>query len=222
MRNPMADYNPQNENFSFNEYEADETELYGEGETDAEVFSPAEEMELAAELLEISDEAELDLFLGSLIRKAGRAVGKFVKSPVGKAIGGVLKGVAKQALPLAGGALGGVVGGPLGAKLGSSLASVAGKALGLELEGLSDEDREFEAAKQFVRFAGETVKKTVTAPPTAPPAVAARSAAVAAAQRYAPGLIQGNGLQGGAANGRARANSGRWIRRGRSILIMNC
>ena len=49
---------------------------------------------------------------------------------------------------MAGSALGGMVGGPLGAQLGGSLANMAGSALGLELEGLSNEDREFEAAKQ--------------------------------------------------------------------------
>jgi len=40
---------------------------------------------------------------------------------------------------------------------------MVGKALGLELEGLSLEDREFEGAKQFVKFAGETVKSAVSA-----------------------------------------------------------
>ena len=53
-------------------------------------------------LLGVANEEELDHFLGDLIKKAGRAVGKFVKSPVGKAIGGVLKTAAKTALPLAG------------------------------------------------------------------------------------------------------------------------
>ncbi|MGZ5573519.1 MAG: hypothetical protein ACXWEO_00685 [Methylobacter sp.] len=41
-------------------------------------------MELTAELLEITDEAELDFFLGNLINKAGRAIGKMVKSPSSK------------------------------------------------------------------------------------------------------------------------------------------
>lgn len=53
--------------------------------------------------------------------------------------------------------------------IGSNLASVAGSALGLELEGLSPEDREFEAAKQFVRFAGQTVSNARQADPRAEP-----------------------------------------------------
>ena len=94
------------------------------------MFSEAEATELASELLEVTNEAELDRFLGDLISKAGKAIGTVVRSPIGKAVGGWLKGAAKSALPLAGGALGGFVGGPLGAKIGSGLASYASSALG--------------------------------------------------------------------------------------------
>lgn len=47
-------------------------------------FNEVEEMELASQLLEVTDEAELDQFLGSLFKKASRAVGSFMKGPVGK------------------------------------------------------------------------------------------------------------------------------------------
>ena len=97
------EYNPQMET-----YEAGEFEWSGEAEWGGEVFSEAETMELAGELLEVTNEAELDRFLGDLIKKAGKAVGSFVRSPVGNAIGGWLKGAAKQLLPVAGGALGGI------------------------------------------------------------------------------------------------------------------
>src|SRR5262249_44975728 len=78
-----------------------EFETYNEYQQESP-FSEAEEMELAAELLTVSNEAELEQFLGSLIRKASRAVGGFIKSPIGQALGGALKGVAKQALPMLG------------------------------------------------------------------------------------------------------------------------
>ncbi|MEJ5199355.1 MAG: hypothetical protein WHX53_10565, partial [Anaerolineae bacterium] len=39
-------------------------------------FSEVEEMELAAQLLEVTDEAELDQFIGKLFRKAAGAVGR--------------------------------------------------------------------------------------------------------------------------------------------------
>jgi hypothetical protein len=96
---------------------------------------------------------------------------------------------------------------------------MAGKALGLELEGLSLEDREFEGAKQFVKFAGETVKNTVSAPPTADPRTAAQTAAVSAAQQHVPGLLRPAAAAVPATNGRARA--GRWIRQGRNIILVN-
>ena len=85
-------------------------------------------MELAAQLMEVNSEEELDRFLGDLIRKAGRALGSFVTSPSGQAIGGILKGAVRQILPHAAGALGTFVGGPLGAQISSGLASMAGKA----------------------------------------------------------------------------------------------
>ena len=148
-------------------------------------------MELAAELLGVTSEAELDRFLGDLIKKAGRAVGRFVKSPVGQQLGGLLKGAAKQALPMVGSAIGGYFGGPSGAQMGGQAASAAGQMFGLELEGLSQEDQEYEAAKSYVQFAGEAVKNAASAPPMANPKAVAQSAAVAAARQLAPGLVSG-------------------------------
>jgi hypothetical protein len=194
--------------------EQEQLELSG-----AEVFSEALETELAAELLELRDEAELDQFLGKLISRAGRAIGQVVKSPIGRAVGGVLKTVAKKALPIAGGALGAWVGGPLGAKIGSGLASAAGKAFGLELQELSAEEQELEGARQFVRFAGDTVKRALAAPPTADPRQVVSPAAVAAARRHLPGLMTGAGSSVGPLAGTSR--SGRWVRAGRNILVLN-
>jgi hypothetical protein len=216
--NPLTEYSPQMETFEFSSSEQEY-----EGESGGGVFNESQEMELAAELLEVTNEQELDRFLGDLIKKAGSAVGQFVSSPVGKAIGGVLKTAAKTALPIAGGALGAYVGGPLGARIGSGLASMAGQALGLELEGLSQEDREFQSARQFVRWAGDTAKNTLTglqgetsAPGVAVSAAnaieAAKAAAATAARLHAPGIL-----------GRAtatNAHSGRWIRRGNHIVVL--
>src|SRR5882672_9047531 len=100
--NALTEYNPQMETY---EYE-------GEHESGESVFNEQQEMELAAELLEVTNEQELENFLGGLIGMAGKALGGLVKGPIGKSLGGVLKGVAKQALPIAGGALGTFFGGP--------------------------------------------------------------------------------------------------------------
>ena len=177
-------------------------------------------LELAAGLLEVQNEQELDRFLGNLVSRAGQAVGRFVSSPTGQALGGLLKGAAKQALPIAGAALGGYVGGPAGARIGGQLASAAGQMFGLELEGLSSEDREFEVAKGFVRFAGEAVKNATASAAGADPRATATAAAVAAARRYAPGLLTPTtGGADGPAGIAGRGRSGRWIRRGNRIVL---
>jgi hypothetical protein len=206
------------ETFEYNpEMPSYETGWGGEAEYESEVFSEAEVMELAGQLTEVTTEAELDRFLGDLISKAGRALGKVVRSPIGQAVGGWLKGAAKSALPLAGGALGGLVGGPLGAKIGSGLASAAGSALGLEAE-MSQEDREFEGAKNFVKMAADTVKSAVSAPPGVNPVAAAKAAVETAVQKHAPGL-SGGGVAG--PSGKS-GRTGRWVRHGRNVIIVNC
>jgi hypothetical protein len=196
---------------------------YGESagfEVPAELESPLgemQEMELASELLEVASEQDLEQFLGDVFRAAGQAVGNFVRSDTGRALGGILKdnlrGAAKQALPVVGRALGDTAGGygDLGARAGSAVGSL----LGLELEGLSAEDREFEVARQLVRFAGSAVGQAAVAPPHAPPAAVARKAASRAAQVYAPGLLPR--LHGRSTQSWPRG--GRWIRRGRAIVL---
>jgi hypothetical protein len=214
------EYNPEMEGFEAEQFAwGGEAEWGGETEWggEAEVFNEAELTELAQELLSVTNEAELDRFLGDLIKRAGSAIGGVIRSPIGQAVGGLLKGAAKRALPLAGGALGGYIGGPLGAKIGSGLASAAGSALGLEAESFMGEDREVEGAKNFARMAGEAVKGAVTAPPSASPAAVAQAAVTAAAQKHAPGLLRGAPRPGGGA-----ASTGRWVRRGRNIIIVNC
>jgi hypothetical protein len=197
-------------------------------------------MELAAELLEVTTEAELDRFIGNLLQRAAGAVRNFARSDTGQALGGILKQAAGQALPVIGRAIGGAVS-PSGGDVGARVGKAAGTLLGLELEGLSAEDREFEVARALVRFAQEACRHALNAPATAPPAAVARAAAATAARRYAPGLLptllapaggaQCAGAQPvparpeavGAASARAatsaRQMSGRWIRQGDRVVI---
>lgn len=203
------------------------------------------EDELASRLLEIRSDQELDHFLGDLFKKVAGGLGKVIKGPVGQALGGVLKQVAKQALPTLGTAVGGFFGGPVGAALGSQLASTAGSAFGLEYEGLSAEDREFETARRYVRFAGEAAKKAAVAPPGADPTAVAKTALVESAKNHAPGLLATPGAIGssmgaaagaaypsaplpgppdcpscGGGAGRHHRRTGKWIRRGRHIVLL--
>lgn len=182
-------------------------------------FEEAEEMELAAQLLEVTDESELDRFIGNLMRRATQGLGRVISSPVGRALGGVLKGVAKKALPVLGGVVGGYFGGPIGAQVGSRLAAKAGSLFGLELEGLSPEDQEYEVARRFVRFAGAAARQAALAPKGRTPQDIARGAASDAARQHAPGLIPSAPQTAGPIPGIA---DGRWVRRGRNIIIVNC
>lgn len=219
--------NPELENYENEQYEFGEYGEYGETEWGGETgtFSEAQAMELAAELLEVSSEEELDRFLGSLIKKAGQVAGKFIKSPVGQQLGGLLKGAAKQALPMVGSAIGGYFGGTGGAKIGSQVASTAGRIFGLELEGLSHEDQEYEAAKSFVQFAGTAAKNAALSPQAANPRAVAQSAVAAAARQLAPGLVRGAPAAALVASGSACPScgrgtmSGRWMRRGNKVIL---
>lgn len=194
-------------------YEQYSGEAYEAGRTLDEV----EEMELAAELLEVASEAEMDQFLGNVFDKVASTTGRLLGSDTGSALAGQLKGavgLAGRALPAFGRTVGQRVVPGTGGDIGAQLASQAGKLFGLELEGLSGEDREFEAARQFVRFAARAAHKAAEARETSTPAVAAQTGTTVAAQQLAPGLLPvpavpapGAGL---AAAGSRR--TGRWFR----------
>lgn len=218
-----SDY--ESEMFADQEYgaegEADYEGDLGQGEGP---FNEEEEIELAAELLAVSEEQELDQFLGKLIRRVGQAAGQIIRSPTGKALTGLLKQTAKKALPLAGRAVGSYFGGAKGGDIGSQVGNVAGQVFGLELEGMSPEDQELQVARRFVRLAADAANEVAQAPPTAPPQQAARTALVAAARQHAPGLLKrgfGAAPAGGGMAGARRRQSGRWIRRGRKIILLD-
>jgi hypothetical protein len=190
----------------------------------ASPLNEVQEMELATELLEVSNEQELEQFLGNVLRSVGQAAGQFIRSDTGRQLTGILRSAARQALPIVGSAVGGWVSPNGGAAVGRRLASGAGQLLGLELEGLSPQDQEFEAARQFVRFAGTAANNAMRLPANVPARIAAQNAARAAAQQYAPGLLRllGGGVPqftGGAAHPRGQS-SGRWVRRGNAVVLI--
>jgi hypothetical protein len=203
------------------DYEGDFEGDFGQGEGP---FNEEEEIEMAAELLAVSGEGELDQFLGNLVRRVGKAAGQIIRSPTGKALTGLLRQAAKKALPLAGKAVGTYFGGSTGGNIGSQVGNIAGQVFGLEVEGMSPEDQELQVARRFVRLAGDAANQIAQAPPSTPPQQAARAALVAAARQHAPGLLSGGagaaaGTRGGVA-GTRRRQSGRWIRRGRNIVLL--
>ena len=212
------------------ELEWDEAEFPGIGEVYEETgygrpFSESEEMELAAELLSVTSEEELDQFLGKLFKGAWRGikkVGKFV-GKIAKPLGGVLKAVAKKALPIVGGALGSFIPIPgVGTAVGSALGGALSKALEMELGELDQEEQEFEMACRFVRVAGTAARQAaLAASADADPQEAAEVAVMNAARQHVPNLparVTGGSLTSSGAAGPGR--SGRWIRRGNQIVVL--
>ncbi len=222
LKNRGADNS--NREWEFNQEIYGETSLQGEVAHNEGTFNEVTEMELASELLNIQNEAELDQFLGKLFKKAVGAATNFAKSGAGKALGGMLKGIAKKALPLAGGALGSFIPIPgVGTAIGTALGTAASNLFELELEGLSAEDREFEVAKAYVRFAGNAARRA-SRNQHMQPATAARQAVLRSARRFAPGLIARNHVQNnyfgnGNEDAGAGEGNGTWYREGNRIVI---
>ena len=171
-------------------YAAELQELSGEY---GSPLGEQEEMELAAQLLEVRDEAELEQFLGGLIKSVAKGVGGFIDSPTGKALGGILKNVAKKALPVVGGAIGSFVAPGIGTAIGTRLGSMATKLFEVEigeLEALSQDEAEFEVARRYVRFSASAARNAALAPRRGQPQRVARASTFAAARRHARGVAR--------------------------------
>ena len=207
------------------EYEATYDSEYDGQQEDGEAADDARTMELAAELLEARDDEELEEFFGKLLKRAAKAAGRFAKSSLGGAVlpalMPVLKRVAKTALPAIGTGVGNFLMPGVGGALGARVASTAGQMLGLELEGMSPQDQEFEVAKRVVQLSNTAAQEALKGGAGGPPAVVARDAVLAAARRHAPGLVgrfgYGRRWRGGTVG---RAQSGRWVRRGSRIILL--
>src|SRR3954470_15323422 len=119
-------------------------------------LSEEQEVELAMELLGVSNEQEWEQFLGKMFKGIGRGlktIGSFA-GKILKPLGGALKGLAKTALPFVGGALGSFIPIPgVGTALGTALGSAVSKALEREFNELEHDEAEFEMARRFVRIA---------------------------------------------------------------------
>jgi hypothetical protein len=204
MHRRLLDYNPEAETYKG-------ISATGVGRASGQaVFSEADEMEPAAGLLGVTTRAELEHFLGDVVTQAGPAIGKAVPASARSALAGILTAAAKKALPF--------IDGPVTREPTTTpLVSAAAKYLGLELEGLSPEDQEFEAAKQFIRFVADAAKNAASNAAVSPQAAAAQ-----AAHRYAPGLR--SGLPNAAPTNEPSpftAQSGRWVRRGSNIIVVS-
>ncbi len=227
------------------EFESDTSELLGEllgGELEAPI-DEVEEMELASTLLEVSDEQELDQFLGKLISTATGAVKRFAATKEGTALKKHLAKAAVGAVPHVGAAIGRAFGDEKGAQWGKTIGGALGGGLGgwfdVELEGLSPEDKEFEISRKFVKFAVGAARNLLnqlarSQGPVRSPNAAAKAAVITAARKHAPGLTKivasarplgapspaigtrppALGSQGGP------VTRGQWVRRGNTVILL--
>lgn len=168
---------PEDEEFDF---ESPSHEPWGSAQGEVE------EAELAAQLLEITNEFELDQFIGGLVQNAAHAAGAPLPPPVLAPLASTLKGTLKHAIPVVGGASAM----PFDAVGDTRRLAAAAAAFGLELEALSPEDQEFELARRFVRLARGAGRRASRFTRRMPARATVRRALAGAARRYAPGLLR--------------------------------
>jgi hypothetical protein len=205
-------------------------------------LTEAQEMELASQFLEIASEEELEEFLGDLFQRAKAAAGD-VYAAAGRAYNSDL--VQQQVIPAlktaartyGPGVLGGIAeryAPGTGKQVSAGAKLLADRWLREELEGLSGEDREFEIARRYVRFAIEALHRALRVPARVPAPVAARIVVSDAARSHVPGLVPhvpallaatpGAGPSNGGPRGAGRfeggpSSTGRWVRQGSSVVI---
>ena len=163
MHRSLLDYRPEID-------ESHVTELAAAGES---AVSERNELTLATELLERAQSGEVDAFVVELIDRAARGAGR---SP--PAAARPLAQLLSQAAQF------------LWQRDGLPSSHRAARAFGLAFEGLSQEDRAFEVARQFVRFAGDATRRMLVSPTGAPPAAVADRATQQSARALAPGLAR--------------------------------
>lgn len=113
--------------------------------------------ELAAALLDVVSEAELDDFVSGLV---ARAAGRRLPDGTERALVASLRRTAERTLPALSVALGDERRPPA-----PVAAQTAARMFGVETEGMSAEDRDFEIARRFVRFAHAEAMQAAGAPP---------------------------------------------------------
>lgn len=211
---------------TMNEFEWGEAEVPGVGEVYGEVgfeslLSEAEELELAAELLSVSSEEEMDQFLGNLFKGIGRGlkkVGRFIGKNVLPALGKGLRSIAKVALPIVGKVAGSFIPIPgVGTAIGGAIGSAVSNALELEFSGVSGEEADLEMARRFVQMAATAAQQAAMASPEQDAEVVANEAIVTAARTHLPHFRIRKAERSGMLGARQQ---GRWIRRGNNIVVL--
>jgi hypothetical protein len=164
---------------------------------------------LAAELLDATNRQELEEVLGRLVAEGAREAGGGLAPGTARALVGALGRTAERVLPTLATALGDRA---VTAPGGESAAATAARVFGLELEGASAEDRDFEVARQLVRF-GRAAATRAAESPAGSPAEVVRDAVRDAGRRFAPGLLPPEPAVPDT------ARTGPWVRSGNTVVL---
>jgi hypothetical protein len=130
--------------------------------------------EAATELLEVAGRPALPSLLTRLLRRAAHTVAPTLDRAVEGELLRLLQRAARIALPTR-------------SIASRDTATQASRFFGIELEGLSPEDQEFESARRFIQLVEAAAQHAAAGSQRLPPAVAAWLAVSRAAKRFAPG-----------------------------------
>jgi len=163
-----------------------------------------------------SDGAKVGAAVGKIVGITdGASVGSIVGDPVGASVGRVVGSAVGNDV---GTCVGAGVGPGVGTAVGSALGGAVSKALETEFGELNAEDQEFETARRVVRVVGSVAQKIAQAQPDADPQTVVRNAVTEATHQHVPGLANSKIAD---PLPRAAAHSGRWERRGRTIVLLD-
>ena len=167
---------------------------------------------LAAQLLEVQAPAQFDAFLTRQLD--GTAAGQQLRgTPLEGPLRQLLGKVVAPMLPLHGGPA-------------QALRQRAARIFGMELEGLSPEDKEFELARHVVHLIDAVNTQLAQHGGSAgrvAPAARVEAALLQAARTLAPGLLRHVAQQQGQCQQQGQQQgSGRWRREGGHIVVLDC
>ena len=115
--------------------------------------------ELAAALLDVVSESELEDFVSGLVAEAARSAGRRIPADARHALVASLRQTAERTLPALSVALG-----DERTPAAPAATQTAARIFGVETEGMSPEDRDFEVARRFVGFARAAALRAAAAP----------------------------------------------------------
>jgi hypothetical protein len=164
------------------------------------------DVDLAAQLLDVVNESELEHFLRRLVAETARRSGGAVSPDMARGLVEALRTTAERTLPT----LSAGVSTVSGTSHERSAAETAARVFGLEFEGMSAEDRDFEIARELVRFAQAATARAARTHVTGSPAAGVAAVVAGAGRDFAPGLLAASSPPG----------TGTWTRSGSSVELI--